>query len=137
MSSRLLSSQRPGGVVLIAVLAWIGAALQIVSGVLVLTRVLNPDGVSNETAWAAIIVGAIHFLVAFALFGGSNLARILMTVSFTLSFLSSIFSFLAHPANFFAPVIGALLAVIGLLLLYTEKSNAFFDQHAREASLRR
>jgi hypothetical protein len=38
-----MAGQRPGGVLLIAVLAWIGAALQIISGILVLTRVLSPN----------------------------------------------------------------------------------------------
>ena len=49
-----MTTQRPGGVVLIAVLAWIGAALQVISGVLVLTRVLSPEGVGTEAAWIAM-----------------------------------------------------------------------------------
>ncbi|KQQ94184.1 hypothetical protein ASF62_08575 [Leifsonia sp. Leaf325] len=121
-----MAGQRPGGVVLIAVLAWIGAALQIISGVLVLTRVLNPEGVSTESAWVAIVVGVISFLIAFALFGGSNIARVLVTISFVLSLLAAIFSIVAHPANFVAPLLAAIVAVIGLVLLYTKTANDYF-----------
>ncbi|SMQ68393.1 hypothetical protein [Agreia sp. VKM Ac-1783] len=120
--------QRPGGVVLIAILAWIGAVLQIVSGILVLTGVLNPEGISNETAWIAIVVGVASFVVAFALFGGSNIARILVAISFVFSFISAIVQFIAHPANFIATILAAIVALIGLVLLYTSKSNAYFSR---------
>lgn len=123
-----MAEQRPGGVVLIAVLAWIGAALQVVSGVLVLTGALNPEGVSTETAWIAIVVGVISFLVAFALFGGSRIARILVTISFVLSLISAIVSIVAHPTNLVAPILSGLVAIIGLVLLYTAKSNAYFSR---------
>lgn len=121
-----MSSSRPGGVVLIAILAWIGAALQITAGALVLTGILNSEQVTNESAWIAIIVGSISFLVAFALFGGSNVARVLVTISFVLSLLSAIFTAIAHPATLVAPLIAGFVAIIGLILLYTAKSNAYF-----------
>lgn len=121
-----MAGQRPGGVVLIAVLAWIGAAAQIISGILVLTRVLSPDGVGTEAAWVAIIVGVISFVVAFFLFSGSNLARILVTISFVLSLLTAVFALIANPANLVAPIISGLVAVIGIALLYTKRANEFF-----------
>lgn len=122
----MVTESRPGGVVLIAVLAWIGAVAQIVSGILVLTGVLHPQGISDETAWIAIVVGAISFIVTFFLFSGSKVARILVTISFVLSLATAIFSLLAHPGNFVAPILAALVAVIGLILLYTKAANAFF-----------
>lgn len=121
-----MAGQRPGGVVLIAVLAWIGAALQIISGILVLTRVLSPNGVGTEAAWVAIVVGVISFIVAFFLFSGSNVARILVTISFALSLLTAIFAILAHPANLVPPLISGLVAVIGIALLYTKRASEFF-----------
>lgn len=121
-----MAGQRPGGVVLIAVLAWIGAVAQILSGVLVLTGVLAPQSVSTETAWIAIVVGVISFVVAFFLFSGSNLARILVTISFALSLITAIVAIIAHPGNFVGPIISALVAVIGLVLLYTKRANEYF-----------
>ncbi|MBN9190185.1 MAG: hypothetical protein J0I62_17065 [Microbacterium sp.] len=121
-----MAGQRPGGVVLIAVLAWIGAIAQIISGILVLTRVLSPQGVGTESAWIAIVVGVISFIVAFFLFSGSNIARILVTISFVLSLLTAIFALLANPANFVAPILSGLVALIGIELLYTGRANEFF-----------
>ncbi|MBN9194096.1 hypothetical protein [Microbacterium sp.] len=121
-----MAGQRPGGVVLIAVLAWIGAIAQIISGILVLTRVLSPQGVGTESAWIAIVVGVISFIVAFFLFSGSNIARILVTISFVLSLLTAIFALLANPANFVAPILSGLVALIGIALLYTGRANEFF-----------
>ncbi len=122
-----MTTQRPGGVVLIAVLAWIGAALQVISGVLVLTRVLSPEGVGTEAAWIAIIVGVVSFIVAFFLFSGSKVARILVTISFVLSLLTAVFALIANPANFVAPILSGLVALIGIGLLYTKRANEYFS----------
>jgi len=121
-----MAGQRPGGVILIAVLAWIGAALQIISGILVLTGALRAEGVGTETAWIAIVVGVISFAVAFFLFSGSNVARILVTISFVLSLLTAIFALIANPSNLVAPILSGLVAVIGIALLYTGRANEFF-----------
>ncbi|PVW06350.1 hypothetical protein DEA06_02120 [Microbacterium sp. Gd 4-13] len=121
-----MAGQRPGGVVLIAVLAWIGAAAQIISGILVLTRVLSPNGVGTEAAWIAIVVGLVSFVVTFFLFSGSNVARILVTISFVLSLLTAIFALAANPANLVAPIISGLVALVGIALLYTKRANEFF-----------
>lgn len=123
-----MAGQRPGGVLLIAVLAWIGAVAQILSGILVLTGVLSPNGVGTEAAWIAIIVGAVSFIVAFFLFSGSNLARILVTISFVLSLLTAIFALVANPANVVAPILSGIVAVIGIALLYTKRANEFFTR---------
>lgn len=124
---RLVTARtRPGGVVLIAVLAWIGAIVEILSGVLVLTGVLNPVSVSTETAWIAIVVGVVSFLVTFLLFVGSHVARILMTISFVVSLLTSIFAIITHPADFVGLIASGLGAIIGLSLLYTRRANAYF-----------
>lgn len=122
----MMAGQRPGGVVLIAVLAWIGAAAQIISGILVLTRVLSPNGVGTEAAWIAIVVGLVSFVVTFFLFSGSNVARILVTISFVLSLLTAIFALAANPANLVAPIISGLVALVGIALLYTKRANEFF-----------
>lgn len=117
---------RPGGVVLIAVLAWIGAVAETLSGILVLTGILNRVNVSTETAWIAIVVGVVSFVISFFLFTGSNVARILMTISFVVSLLTSIFAVITHPADFVGLIASGLGAVIGLALLYTRRANAYF-----------
>lgn len=123
-----MATQRPGGVVLIAVLAWIGAVAQILSGILVLTGVLSAPGITRTAAWIAVFVGVISFLVAFYLFSGSRLARILVTISFVLSFLTAVFAIAAHPGNWVGPLVSGLVAVVGIGLLYTQRANAYFSK---------
>ena len=121
-----MAGRRPGGVVLIAVLAWIGAVAQILTGVLLLTGAASVEGMPTQTAWVAIIVGVISFLVAFFLFSGSRLARVLVTISFLLSLASAVFAMISHPGNLVGPIVSAALAVIGLILLYTKAANDYF-----------
>lgn len=121
-----MAGRRPGGVVLIAVLAWIGAIAQILSGVLLLTGTLTVEGIPTQSAWIAIIVGVISFLVAFFLFSGSRVARVLVTISFLLSLASAIYAMVSNPGNLVSPIISAALAVIGLILLYTKAANDYF-----------
>lgn len=121
-----MSSRRPGGVVLIAVLAWIGSAAQIVVGALVLAGVLNSPDVSRAAAWIGLFVGVISFFVAFSLFAGRPWARVLMTVSFALSFLSAVFAVAAHPGSSAGSVVAGLTALVGIGLLYTARANDYF-----------
>ena len=121
-----MAGRRPGGVIVIAVLAWIGAIAQILSGLLLLTGTVTVEGMPTQTAWIAIIVGVISFLVAFFLFSGSRVARVLVTISFLLSLASAIYAMVSNPGNLVSPIISAALAVIGLILLYTKAANDYF-----------
>lgn len=123
---RVTAKTRPGGIVLIAVLAWIGSIASVLSGILVLTGVLNPVAVSLETAWLAIIVGVVSFAISFFLFTGSSVARVLMTVSFAMSLLTSIFAIATHPTNFVGLLASGLGALLGLALMYTARANAYY-----------
>lgn len=119
-------SSRPAGVTFVAVLAWIGALAQFASGYLVLSGVLHPRGVTDQSAWILILVGAFASVVAALLLGGSNTARVLMTVSFAISLLSAGFSLIAHPGNVVSPMLTGFSAILGLVLLYTRAANDFF-----------
>lgn len=122
-----MMAKRPAGVTLIAILTWISAALHILLGILVLRGVLSSDGVTDLSAWIAIGVGIVTFLVSVGLFSGSNLARILVTISLLLSVTASIILIADDPAGDIAgPIIAAATAIIGLILLYTGRAADFF-----------
>jgi len=115
---------RPGGVTLVVVLAWISSLLHVVTGILVLTGTLT--GATTEAAWIAIIAGVISFLIALALFRGSRIARVLVTISFALSLITAIFLAIAHPGVIVTAIISGVVAIIGLVLLYSPKANDYF-----------
>lgn len=121
-------NDRPGGVTLVAVLAWITAVLQIGLSILILTGAISPAGVSVPSTWVAIVVGMITLLVSFGLFGANRIARVIVTASLGLTILSAILQAVAHrDANVLVgAIITILLAVAGISLLYTQRANRFF-----------
>ncbi|WP_350348426.1 hypothetical protein ABIQ69_00440 [Agromyces sp. G08B096] len=113
--------ERPVGVTIVAVIAWISGALQIIGGII---QVL-PGG---DNFWAgvwAIVLGAVTIIVSLGLFRGSNTARIVVTIVFALNLLSAFF-LLFSPFTFWSALFSGILALVGILLLYTRPANAFF-----------
>ncbi|MBQ9917305.1 MAG: hypothetical protein IJO71_08915 [Microbacterium sp.] len=121
-------NDRPGGVTLVAVIAWITAVLQIGLSILILTGAIAPAGVSVPSAWIGVVVGVITLLVSFGLFGANRIARVIVTASLGLSILSSILQAATHQdANVLVgAIITIVLAGIGIALLYTARANRFF-----------
>jgi len=122
-----MALRRPFGITVIAVLTWISATLHIVLGVLVLADALSASGVTQLSAWVGILVGVVTFIVSLGLFGGSNVARVLVTVSLVFSVITAVVLVIDDPAGLIAaPIISGAVAVVGLLLLYTPAANRFF-----------
>jgi len=111
---------RPFGVTLVAIVAWINGALQILSGIFAIL----PGGTSVWAGPFVLVLGIITILVAFGLFSGSNVARVLTAIVFALGLLSGV---LAMTQGLVWQGIGSIaLPIIGLLLLFTARANAFF-----------
>src|SRR5690348_6077667 len=110
-----------GGVVLVGVLAWISGILQLVAGVLMLVAGEHP-----VTGWMHLLVGLVTFPVCLGIFRARSGARVVVTIVFLFEITAVVFSimdlrFLATPA-----LTSAVLAVFGLVLLYTPSANASF-----------
>jgi hypothetical protein len=118
-----VAGPRPGGVTLVAVLAWISGALQILTGVLIL---LGGEGGGTTVAWVAIIIGALTIIVSLGLFRGNNAARIIVAIIFALNLITAIVTMFTVPAQLWSALIGGALALIGLLLLFSQRANEFF-----------
>lgn len=118
-----MAGPRPGGVTLVAVLAWLSGALQILTGLLIL---FGAQGGGAGLAWANIIVGAIVIIVSLGLFRGNNAARIVVAIVFAINLITAIVTMFLHPALLWSSLIGAALALIGLLLLFSQRANEFF-----------
>ncbi|WP_127794944.1 hypothetical protein [Agromyces sp. LHK192] len=116
-----MAGDRPGGVTLVAVLAWISGALQIISG---LFQILPGGGNFGAGVWA-IILGIVTIIVSLGLFRGSNVARIIVTVIFVINIATGIW--LMTVGSFWTGLFSALFPLIGLLLLWSKRANAFFS----------
>jgi len=120
---------RPGGVTLVAVLAWIEGALQILGGVLLLlvsgaALEGTPRGVVITIAIISIIIGLVIIFVARGLLHGSSTARALVTLFSILSLVSGIYSLVQQQwANGIVTIVIALAIV---LILWSGRASKFF-----------
>jgi len=122
-----VAGPRPGGVTLVAVIAWINGVLAVIGGILILVAGAEegfPAAVA--AAWVGIVIGVITILVGVGLLRGSNAARIIATIVFILNLVSAVFTAFSAPGQLWSAIITGLLAVVGLILLYSARANEFF-----------
>ncbi|GAA3199934.1 hypothetical protein [Microbacterium terregens] len=121
-----MAGTRPGGVTLVAVLAWISGAVNIVAGILLLIAAL----MAPDALWLGLIqlaLGIITIVVSIGLLRGSNGARIVVTVVFVLNLISAVFVIFSQQAQVWSGIVSGVVVLIGLVLLWTRRANAFFQ----------
>jgi hypothetical protein len=115
-----MPARRPFGVTLVALIAWVTGAIQIVSGIVSLVR--GDAGIG----WIELAVGIITFVVSIGLFGGNGGARIVVAIVFVLNIVGSILLIIASPLSFWSALWSGIFPLIGLFLLFSRSANAFF-----------
>lgn len=129
-----MAVKRPGGVTLVAVLVWIGGALDIIGGTILLFQTsaaatVEAFGGSSTlvaSAIGSILIGAATIIIAVGLLRGYAAARIVMTILEVLSIVAGIFFAIAYPANAIGEYFGAAISLIVIALLWSGRANAFF-----------
>lgn len=109
------------GVVLVAVIAWISGILQLFSG-----AVLLFSGGSPVTGWLHIVAGLVTFPVCLGLFRARTSARIIVTLVFLVEIAAGVVALIGIQVLAYTAVTSAVLAIFGLVLLYTPAANASF-----------
>jgi uncharacterized membrane protein (UPF0136 family) len=120
-----MTGTRPGGVTLVAVLAWISGAANIVAGLLLFIAAI----MAPQAFWYGLIqlaLGIITIIVSFGLLRGRNRARIVVTVVFVLSLISAVFVILFQQAQVWSGIVSGIAVLIGLVLLWTPRASQFF-----------
>ena len=115
-----MAGERPVGVTIVAVIAWIIGAIQIVGGILAIIAGAGFD------AWAVLIIGILTIAVSLGLFRGNNTARIIMAIVFTLNLVVAVWAIVIG-VDFWDQVVAGALAIIGLVFLFSKKASAFFQ----------
>ncbi|HYI50551.1 MAG TPA: hypothetical protein VEX42_03170 [Microbacterium sp.] len=120
-----MAGTRPGGVTLVAVLAWISGAVNIIAGsLMVFASIMAPDAL-----WFGLIqlaLGIITIVVSIGLLRGSQGARLVVTLVFVLNLISALFVIFFQQAQVWSGVVSGIVVVIGLVLLWTRPANEFF-----------
>jgi hypothetical protein len=118
-----MAGTRPGGVTLVAVLAWISGAVNIVAGaLLIFAAIMAPDAL-----WYGLVqllLGIITIVVSIGLLRGRPNARIVVTV--VLSLISAVFVIFFQQAQVWSGIVSGVAVLIGLVLLWTRRANEFF-----------
>lgn len=116
---------RPGGVTLVAVVAFISGALGVIAGALLMfAAIMAPDAL-----WIGVIqlaLGILTIAVGVGLLRGAPIARTLAAIVFVLNLISAIFIIFFQQAQLWSGIVGGILALLGLVLLFTRDANAFF-----------
>jgi hypothetical protein len=113
-----MAGTRPGGVTLVAVLAWISGAVNIIAGGS--ARVRRDHGA--DALWYGLIqlvLGIITIIVSLGLLRGRPNARIVVTVVFVLSLISAVFVIFFQQAQVWSGIVSGVAVLIGLVLLWT------------------
>lgn len=115
----------PGAVLAVAIVAFLAAAGQTITA-FVMVRTGDAATVW-ESGFHFFVVGLL-VVTGFSLRQGDPLGRIVAVVVFALSILSTILDLLTEDPIFgwSGTIAGAILSVIGIVLLFTPKANEFF-----------
>lgn len=121
-------AKRPGGVTLVAVIVWIQGFLSALGGFFLMVGANTPDATMtgfNVIGLISLVLGIVTIIVGVGLLRGSSAARVLTTVVLVLSIASAVYA-MVTTGNVATQIISALLAVIGLILLYTKAASDYF-----------
>lgn len=122
-----MPATRPAGVTVVAVIAWISGAINIIAGILLLFAAL----MAPDALWFGLIqlvLGIITIAVSLGLFRGSSGARTVVAIVFVLNLISALFVIFTQQAQVWSGIASGLLALIGIVLLYTRAANDFFGR---------
>jgi hypothetical protein len=132
-----MAGQRPVGVTIVAVLAWISGLFSIIGGVLLLITGMETASQSRTvvviSAIISILIGLVVIIVSRGLFRGAPGARTVVTIVFALNIVNSLVQFFTSTQSLWVALLSALPSIIGIVLLYTQKANAFFGSGTARA----
>jgi hypothetical protein len=126
--------KRPLGVTIVAVLAIISGAFDILGGVLLfilgsdaeVTEAFGGSALLTTAAITAIVLGVIMVIIAFGLLRGNAISRIAATVVQAFSLVMSIWLAITQPSTLGTELPSALLALAVLVLLWTGEATRYF-----------
>lgn len=120
-----MAGTRPGGVTLVAVLAWISGAVNIIAGILMLIAAI----MAPAALWfglVQLVLGIVTIVVSFGLLRGRPRARLIVTIVFVLDLISALVVIFFQQALVWSGIISGVAVLIGLILLWTRPANEFF-----------
>lgn len=117
-------TNRPLGVTLVAIIAWLSGFFQIIGSIFAIIAGLFITWPAI-LGWLSLIVGIVTLAVGVGLWRGNPTARTIAAIVFTVTIVLEALGLFAGE-SFWSVLGGAALSIIGLALLYTRDARAYF-----------
>lgn len=124
-----MAGRRPGGVTLVAVIVVLNGILELLVGILGLAGVVAVGaGVLAPVPIVAIVLGILTILVGLSLLRGGQIARVITTIVLAIDLAYAILGIFQSTgsSSIWSPIVSGLLALLGIVLLWTRRASAFF-----------
>jgi hypothetical protein len=126
--------KRPLGVTIVAALAIVSGAFDIIGGIALLATLSNQEvadalggaALATTLAIVEIAIGIIMLVIAWGLLRGNVVSRIAATVVQVISLAGSIWIGIAQPSTLATEIVSALVALAILMLLWTGEATRYF-----------
>jgi hypothetical protein len=126
--------KRPLGVTIVAALAIVSGAFDIIGGIALLATLSNQEvadalggaALATTLAIVEIAIGIIMLVIAWGLLRGNAVSRIAATVVQVISLAGSIWIGVAQPSTLATEIVSALVALAILMLLWTGEATRYF-----------
>ncbi|MFH8249325.1 hypothetical protein ACH3VR_03020 [Microbacterium sp. B2969] len=115
---------RPLGVTIVAIIAWLSGFFQIIASIFDILGGLFITWPAI-VGWISLVVGIITLAVGVGLWKGNPAARTLAALVFGLTIVLEIISILGA-GTIWSALGGSILPLIGLAMLYTNSANRYF-----------
>lgn len=127
--------KRPIVVSIVAVVAFLSGVIDIITGILTLFGVSDPEasaafggsGGVLASSIGSMLIGTIVVILAFGLWLGRWVARMIVTVLQALSLIHSLFLAVAYLGNPVGEWASVFVSALVLILLWTRPSSAYFN----------
>ncbi|GAA5093630.1 hypothetical protein GCM10025760_24060 [Microbacterium yannicii] len=117
-------AQRPLGVTLVAIIAWLSGFLQIIGSIFVIIAgvFLTPAAI---VGWLSLVIGIITLMVGVGLWRGNPTARTVAAIVFIANIVLELLGIFTGE-TLWSAIGGSILSIIGLILLYTRSARQYF-----------
>lgn len=120
----MASGNRPVGVTLLAIIAWVSGFIQITGSIIVIIAgvLVSPLAILG---WISLVIGIITLAVGVGLWQGNPTARTVAAIVFTITIAVEVLG-MFWGESLWSALSGSILSIIGLILLYTRAAREWF-----------
>ena len=117
-------AQRPLGVTLVAIIAWLSGFLQSLASIIIIvtTGFITWPAI---VGWISLIIGLVTLFVGVGLWRGNPTARMIATIVFIANIVLEVLG-MFNGESLWSALTGSILSIIGLILLYTGRAREYF-----------